>query len=164
MASLSLSTYDGSADFLVDTNIWIDCKVPASAWHAWAVDELQAGSERAPLHVNLVIYTELLVLEPAVDALDALLDLYETQRSALPWSCAALAAGAFGRYRRRAGLRHTPLPDFFIGAHADAANLTVLTQDPMPYRSRFARLKNSRPGLSCDRFRQIRISGGRPSY
>ena len=84
MASHSLSAYDGSAGFLVDTNLWIDCMDPASAWHAWAVDQLQACSERAPLHVNLVIYTELLVPEPAVDALDALLDVYETQRSALP--------------------------------------------------------------------------------
>ena len=146
MASLSLSAYDGSAGFLVDTNIWIDCMDPASPWHAWAVDQLQACSERAPLHVNLVIYTELLVPEPAVDALDALLDVYETQRSALPWSCAALAARAFGQYRRRGGLRHTPLPDFFIGAHAAVANLTVLTRDPTPYRSHFARLEIICPG------------------
>jgi predicted nucleic acid-binding protein len=103
MASLSLSAYDGSAGFLVDTNIWIDCKDSASPWHAWAVDRLQSCSERAPLHINLVIYTELLVPEPAVDALDALLDVYETQRSALSWSCAALAARAFGQYRRRGG-------------------------------------------------------------
>ena len=141
MASLSLSAYDGGAGFLVDTYLWIDCMDPASPWHAWAVDQLQACSERAPLHVNLVIYTELLVPEPAVDALDALLDVYETQRSALPWSCAALAARAFGQYRRGGGLRHTPLPDFFIGAHAAVANLTVLTRDPTPYRSHFPRLK-----------------------
>ena len=140
MASLSLSAYDGSAGFLVDTSIWIDCIDPASPWHAWAVDQLQACSERAPLHVNLVIYTELLVPEPTVDALDALLDVYETQRRALPWSCAALAAGAFGQYRRSGGLRHTPLPEFFIGAHAAVANLTVLTRDPTPYRSHFGRL------------------------
>ena len=37
MASLSLSAYDGSAGFLIDTNIWIDCMDPASPWHAWAV-------------------------------------------------------------------------------------------------------------------------------
>ena len=146
MASHSLSAYDGSAGFLVDTNLWIDCMDPASPWHAWAVDQLQACSERAPLHVNLVIYTELLVPEPAVDALDALLDVYETQRSALPWSCAALAARAFGQYRRRGGLRHAPLPDFFIGAHAAVANLTVLTRDPTPYRRHFARLEIVCPG------------------
>ena len=146
MSSPRLSSPDGSAGFLVDTNIWIDCMDPASPWHTWAVDQLQACSERAPLHINLVIYTELLVPEPAVDALDALLDVYETQRSALPWSCAALAARAFGQYRRRGGLRRAPLPDFFIGAHAAVSNLTVLTRDPTPYRSHFPRLALVCPG------------------
>ena len=114
---------------------------PASPWHAWAVDQRQSCSERAPLHVNLVIYTELLVPEPAVDALDALLDVYETQRGAWPWSCAALAARAFGQYRRRSGLRHAALPHFFIGAHAAVSNLAVLTRDPKPNRSHFPRLE-----------------------
>ena len=141
MASHSLSAYDGGAGFLVDTNIWIDCMHPASPWHAWAVDQLQACSERAPLHFNLVSCTELRVPEPAVAALVALPDVYETQRSALPWSCTALAARAFGQYRRRGGLRHTPLPDFFIGAHAAVSNLAVLTRDPTPYRSHFPRLE-----------------------
>ena len=146
MVSHSLSAYHGGAGFLVDTNIWIDCMDTASPWHAWAVDQLQSCSERAPLHFNLVSCTELRVPEPVVDALDAMLDVYETQRRALPWSCTALAARAFGQYRRRSGLRHAPLPDFFIGAHAAVANLTVLTLDPTPYRRHFARLEIVCPG------------------
>lgn len=141
MASLSLAQYDGSAGFLVDTNVWVDCIDASSTWHAWSVDQLQACSERAPLHINLVIYTELLVPEPEIAALDAMLDVFETQRSALPWSCAALAAKAFGLYRARGGLRRSPLPDFFIGAHAAVANLSVLTRDRRPYQSHFPRLK-----------------------
>ena len=105
-----------------------------------AVEQLQACSEKSPLHINLIIYTELLVPEPDVDALDALLDVYDTQRSRLPWSCSALAAKAFGLYRRRGGARLLPLPDFFIGAHAAMANLTVLTRDPAGYATYFPRL------------------------
>jgi hypothetical protein len=146
MSSPRLSADDGSAGVLVDTNTWIDCMDPASPWHVWAFDRLQSCSERAPLHINLVIYTELLVPEPAFDALDALLDGYEAQRSPLPWSCAALAARAFGQYRRRGGLRHAPLPDFFIGAHAAVSNLAVLTRDPAPYRSHFPLLALVCPG------------------
>jgi predicted nucleic acid-binding protein len=141
VASASLLTYDGGAGFLVDSNVWIDCIDASSAWHDWAVDHVQACSERAPLHINLVIYTELLVPEPDPAALDALLDVFETQRSPLPWSCAALAAKAFGLYRKRGGVRRTPLPDFYIGAHAAVANLTVLTRDRRPYRSHFPRLE-----------------------
>jgi len=136
-----LAAYDGSAGVLVDTNVWVDCVDDSSRWHGWAIDQLQVCSERAPLHVNLVIYTELLVPAPDVAALDALLDVYDTLRSPLPWSCAGLAASAFALYRRRGGARARPLPDFYIGAHAAVANLSVLTRDRAGYASYFPRLR-----------------------
>lgn len=146
MAAPSLASYDGNAGVLVDTNIWVDCIDAGSAWHNWAVEQLQACSEKSPLHINLIIYTELLVPEPDVHALDALLDVYDTQRSPLPWSCGALAAKAFGLYRRRGGTRLLPLPDFFIGAHAAVANLTILTRDRAGYATYFPRLAVLAPG------------------
>ena len=145
MLAVSLAQYDGSAGFLVDSNIWIDCIDGDSPWHAWAVDNLQACSERAPLHINLIIYTELLVPGPEIAALDSMLDVYETQRSGLPWSCAALAAKAYGEYRKRGGMRRSPLPDFYLGAHAAVANLTVLTRDETRYRRYFPRVKRVSP-------------------
>lgn len=140
MVAARLASYDGSAGVLVDTNVWVDCIDTASPWHEWAVEQLQRCSERAPLHVNLIIYTELLVPGPDVALLDELLDVYEVQRSGLPWSCAALAASAFGLYKKRGGTRSLPLPDFFIGAHAAVANLSVLTRDPAGYSTYFPRL------------------------
>ena len=140
-----LAQYDGSAGFLVDSNVWIDCIDAASPWHAWAIDQVQFCSERAPLHINLIIYTELLVPQPNVAALDAMLDVYDTLRSNLPWACAALAARAFGLYRKRGGVRRSPLPDFYVGAHAAVANLSVLTRDEAPYRNYFPRLKRICP-------------------
>jgi len=126
---------------LVDTNVWIDCMDERSPWHGWAMDQLQTCSERYPLHVNIIIYTELLVPNPNVAALDDMLDIYETRRTPLPWSSASLTAAAFAVYRRRGGAKHKPLPDFFIGAHAAVANLSVLTRDPRPYQSHFSRLE-----------------------
>jgi len=141
VAGASLSAYDGSAGALVDTNIWVDCIDEASEWHDWSVEQLQACSERVQLHVNLIIYTELLVPGPDVAALDALLDVYDTLRSPLPWACAALTASAFSRYRRQGGHKLLPMPDFYIGAHAAVANLSVLTRDPSGYRSYFPKLR-----------------------
>lgn len=140
MAGASLANYDGSAGTLVDTNIWIDCIDANSTWHEWAIEQLQRLSERSPLHVNLIVYTELLVPGPDINALDALLDVYDTLRTPLPWACAALTAAAFARYRSRGGSNLKPMPDFYIGAHAAVANLSVLTRDPTPYRGYFPRL------------------------
>lgn len=141
MTALELRHYDGSAGFLVDSNIWIDCVDSRSPWHRWAVEHLQSCSEQAPLHINLVIYTELLIPGPDIAALDSMLDVYDTLRSPMPWSCAGLAAKAFLLYRRRGGSRHSPLPDFYIGAHAAVANLSLLTRDGGAYRSYFPRLR-----------------------
>ena len=140
MVAASLASYDGSAGVLVDTNVWVDCIDTESPWHDWAVEQLQQCSERSPLHVNLINYTELLVPGPDVALLDELLDVYEVRRSGLPWACAALAASAFGLYKRRGGARTLPLPDFFIGAHAAISNLSVLTRDPAGYSTYFPRL------------------------
>ena len=140
-AAGSLAAYDGSAGVLVDTNVWIDCVDALSPWHEWALEQLQACSERSPLHVNLIIYTELLVPGSDAAALDDMLDVYETLRSPLPWACASLTARAFSLYRSRGGSRHKPMPDFYIGAHAAVANLSLLTRDPGGYRSYFPRLR-----------------------
>jgi predicted nucleic acid-binding protein len=125
----------------VDTNIWIDCIGADNRWYDWSVEQLQRCSEQAPLHVNLVIYTELLIPGPDVAALDVMLDVYETRRSPLPWTCAGLAAKAYQSYRQRGGTRLIPLPDFYIGAHAAIANLSVLSRDVRPYRRYFPRLR-----------------------
>ena len=140
MLAADLARYDGTAGTLVDTNIWIDCIDAESRHHEWSLDQLQTLSEMAPLHINLVIYTELLVPAPDHQALDAMLDVYDTHRSPLPWACAALTAAAFGLYRRSGGARLRPMPDFYIGAHAAVANLRVLTRDPTPYRTYFPKL------------------------
>ncbi len=140
VAVVSLSNHDGSAGTLVDTHIWIDCRDSGSPWHDWAVQQLQTLSERAPLHVNLIVYTELLVPGPDIGTLDAMLDVYDTLRMPLPWACASLTAAAFRMYRKRGGAKHRPMPDFYIGAHAAVSNLRVLTRDPVAYRTYFPRL------------------------
>jgi predicted nucleic acid-binding protein len=140
VAAASLVDYDGSAGILVDTNVWVDCIDETSPWHGWAVEQLQRCSQRSLLHVNLIVFTELLVPSPDVAALDALLDVYDVQRTPLPWACAALAAAAFALYRRRGGSKPKPMPDFYIGAHAAVSNLCVLTRDPGPYKNYFPRL------------------------
>jgi hypothetical protein len=140
--------YDGSAGTLVDTHMWVDCMDSRRPWREWAIERLQRCSERAPLLVNVVVYAELLVSRTDPAPIDRLLDVYATGRSDLPWECAALAAAAFGLYRRRGAARSQPLPDFFIGAHAAIANLSVLTRDRGGYASYLPRLRLIAPEAS----------------
>jgi hypothetical protein len=140
VATASLASSDGSAGTLVDANVWLGCIDEASPWNAWALDQRPSCSERAPLHADIVFISELLIPGPDVNALDAVLDVHDTLRSALRWRSASLAAAADGQYPRRGGTKLKPVPNFFIGARAAVSNLSVLTRDPSPYGSCFGRL------------------------
>ena len=59
---------------------------------------------------------------------------------------AFLAGKAFLRYRKRKGSKITPLPDFFIGAHAAVAGLRLLTRDSRRYRTYFPSVEIIAPG------------------
>jgi predicted nucleic acid-binding protein len=61
-------------------------------------------------------------------------------REAIPYEAAFLAGKCFLVYRQRGGARHSPLSDFFIGAHAAVAGYRLLTRDAARYRSYFSRL------------------------
>ena len=61
-------------------------------------------------------------------------------REPLPWEAAFLAGKCFVTYRRRGGTRRSPLPDFYIGAHAAVAGYRLLTRDAGRYRSYFPKL------------------------
>jgi predicted nucleic acid-binding protein len=63
------------------------------------------------------------------------------KRLPLPWEAAFLAGKAFREYRQRGGVKTSPLPDFYIGAHAQVAGLTLLTRDARRYRTYFPELQ-----------------------
>ena len=62
-------------------------------------------------------------------------------RLPLPWEAAFLTGKCFVRDRRRRGLRSSPLPDFYIGAHAAVSGLALLTRDASRYRTYFPGLE-----------------------
>jgi hypothetical protein len=59
------------------------------------------------------------------------------RREALPYEAAFLAGKSFLAYRRRGGTRTSPLPDFYIGAHAAVRGYQLLTRDATRYRTYF---------------------------
>ena len=64
----------------------------------------------------------------------------------IPREAHFLAGKVFVTYRRRGGSRTSPLPDFFIGAHAAVARLPLLTRDPRRVRREFPTVAVFEPG------------------
>ena len=62
-------------------------------------------------------------------------------REDLPWEAAFSAGRAFLAYRRSGGAKRSPLPDFYIGAHAEVRGYDLLTRDLARYRQAFPALR-----------------------
>lgn len=125
---------------LVDSNVLLDVLTEDPAWFEWSAGALVDASEAGPLWVNPVIYAEVSVRFSRIEDLEAALPRVDYRRSALPWEAAFLAGKAFLAYRRAGGTRRSTLPDFFIGAHAAVADLTLLTRDRGRYETYFPRV------------------------
>lgn len=122
---------------LVDTNVLIDVAVDDPKWGDWSADQLARARETEPLALNAIVYAELSVYFDSAEQLESVLAPFRFERLHLPWEAAFVAAKAFKRYRARGGSKVAPLPDFFIGAHAAVAGLSLLTRDPRRYREYF---------------------------
>ncbi len=126
---------------LVDTNVLIDVAVDDPAWGRWSGEQLAAARDADGVAINAIVYTELSVHFDTVEALESALSLFRFERLHLPWEAAFVAAKAFKRYRQSGGGKSSPLPDFFIGAHAAVSGLALLTRDPRRYRRYFPKVR-----------------------
>ena len=95
--------------------------------------------------INPLVYAEVSIGFDLIEDLDVVLDSATFDRRSLPLEAAFLAGKVFQKYRSAGGARRSPLPAFYIGAHAAIAGLTLLTRDPCRYRSYFPKLRVIRP-------------------
>jgi predicted nucleic acid-binding protein len=125
---------------LVDTNVLLDIYRADAIWMPWSLQHLQEAKP-GQLAINMVVYAEL-AGHPAEPAnLDEFLEMLDIQVLELSRPAARLAGLAFRNYRQRGGTKTGVLPDFFIGAHAQADGYPLLTRDAGRYNTYFPKIK-----------------------
>lgn len=122
---------------LVDSNVILDILTEDARWLAWSADALARTADTMRLVINPIIYAEVSVRFTRIEDLDAALPKEMFERESVPYEAAFLAGKVFQSYRRRGGPKRSPLPDFFIGAHAAIAGYRLLTRDARRYRTYF---------------------------
>lgn len=119
----------------------LDILTEDSKWYAWSAEALAECAEHSALAINPLVYAEVSIRFERIEQLEDALPEVDFLRLALPWEAAFLAGKCFVRYRNRRGARRSPLPDFYIGAHAAVSGLALLTRDATRYRSYFPGLE-----------------------
>ena len=122
---------------LVDANILIDLFTDDPDWADWSEEALANAAASGEILINPIIYAEVSIAFTDAGILDKGLKQLGIQRADLPYPAGFLAGKAFMKYRQRGGMKQSPLPDFYIGAHAQTEGLKLLTRDPKRYRTYF---------------------------
>ena len=126
---------------LIDTSVLLDVLLEDEDWLDCSVARVADAAQQGRVVVNPILYAEVSSAYDDIESLERALPAQYYVREPLPWDSAFLAGRAAIAYRRRGGTRRSPLPDFYIGAHAAVAGHTLLTRDPRRYQSYFPRLR-----------------------
>lgn len=129
------------AGVLVDSNVLLDVLTEDPAWFDWSASALARAAETEVLVINALIFAEVSVRFERIEELEEALPTALFRRDALPWEAGFLAGKCFRTYRRRGGARRSPLPDFYVGAHAAVRGHALLTRDAARYRTYFPKLE-----------------------
>lgn len=125
------------SDLLVDSNVILDVFEEDPLWSNWSQSMLVQYGETHRIAINSFIYTEVSIGFETIEGLERALTRGGFQMLPIPKEALFLAGKAFLSYRKRRGTKHSPLPDFFIGAHAATTNMPLLTRDSSRYKSYF---------------------------
>ena len=126
--------------YLVDSNVIIDVVTEDPQFFDWSSAALGEAVDTGLIFVNPIIFAEVSVGFVRAEDARRCVDGLDFQYADLPWDAAFLAGKAFASYRRQGGTRRSPLPDFYIGAHAAVSDMTLLTRDAARYRTYFPKL------------------------
>jgi predicted nucleic acid-binding protein len=122
---------------LVDSCVLLDVSTGDKQWADWSAQEIAAAVDVGRVVINPLIYAEISVGYQTVEELEELLPAADYTREPLPYLAGFAAGKALVRHRRGGGEKRSPMPDFYIGAHAAVMGYRLLTRDVRRYRTYF---------------------------
>ncbi len=131
--------------YLADSSVLLDVFTADPAWAEWSIARLEEASAEGTIFINPVVYAEISIRFSRIEDLEAALDGSGLLWTEIPREALFLAGKAFLSYRKAGGTRTSPLPDFFIGAHAAVSDLVLITRDPERMHRYFPKLQLASP-------------------
>ena len=121
---------------LLDTNVLVYARSPKSRFHQWAVEKIAELVSAEGAVLSMASLAELCAEDGVISAdVPEEIRNFGVQLLDLPAAAAIRCGEAYRTYRKQRKKESgkdapkMPLPDFFIGAHAELLGLEVVTND-----------------------------------
>lgn len=128
-------------EIMVDSNVILDIVSEDPYWFTWSSEAVASYGDAHMFLINPIIYAEVSIGFDRIEDVDAILPPTHFRRAQLPWEAAFLGGKCFLSYRKKGGKKRSPLPDFFIGAHASVLGIPLLTRDVSRYQAYFPKVR-----------------------
>ena len=129
------------ASYLMDSSALLDIFTADPVWAEWSIRELEKAWAGGTVFIDSIVYAEISIRFSRIEDLEAAVAESGLVWSEVPREALFLAGKAFMSYRKAGGVKTSPLPDFFIGAHAAVSDLVLITRDPERVRRHFPKLR-----------------------
>ena len=132
---------------LIDSCVILDLLTNDPKWANWSESILEQYSQTNTLYINSIIYTEVSMGFEKIEELEDAISQLGVKVIEMPRETLFLTGKAFLKYRKNKGTKNSPLPDFFIGAHATVSKFHLITRDLAKYKTYFPQVKLIHPDL-----------------
>jgi hypothetical protein len=122
---------------LIDSNIILDVLEDDPNWADWSESTLERYSNSHQLCINEIVYSEVSIGFARIEDLESAMARAGFGILQIPKEALFLAGKIYLKYKANKGRKVSPLPDFYIGAHAAVFNLKLMTRDRSRYRTYF---------------------------
>jgi len=133
---------------LIDSCILLDLFTNDPHWADWSESMLERYSQTNTLYINSIVYTEISIGFEKIEQVEEAIECLGIKVLEIPREALFLTGKAFIQYRRNKGTKNSPLPDFFIGAHAAVAQLNLITRDRSKYKTYFPQVTLIHPDFN----------------
>ena len=129
----------------IDTCVLLDLFTNDPNWAEWSERILEQYSQTNTLYINSIVYTEVSIGFNKIEEVERAISELGIKVLEMPREALFLTGKVFLQYRKNKGTKNSPLPDFFIGAHASVSNFELVTRDTNKYKTYFPQVKLIHP-------------------
>ncbi|MCF6317928.1 MAG: type II toxin-antitoxin system VapC family toxin [Proteobacteria bacterium] len=133
---------------LVDSCVILDLLTNDPSSVTWSELILEKYSQTNTLYINSIIYTEISMGFEKIEELEYAILQLGVKVVEMPREALFLTGKAFIKYRKNKDTKNSPLPGFFIGAHATISKFNIITRDLAKYKTYFPQVKLIHPNAT----------------